>query len=767
MELIRQIISEPLITALGWTVLHSFWQALGIGLLLAVAHYLIRPQSAEIRYYTAFSGLFLVLIAAVVTFFKVYESPQPLAEETGKTVFIIGEPTDITTPAEGWTNFAQQFSIYFENHLPLIVSVWLLGVTFFILRLLGSLLQIRLLRTRHVQPLSDNWQSKLKALRRKLGIIRPIGLLESAQIQVPMVLGYLKPVILLPVGAVNNLTTEQVEAILAHELAHILRNDYLLNIIQSLIEILFYFNPAVWWISAIIRRERENCCDDIAVKLCGNSLTYAKALVELQELQQRVPGLAMTFSNGKNQLLQRIRRILNQPQNKSNVMEKFTATCMLLVAVLLFSVGAGNAHKASAKSNAQEVFLTNPADALLEMDAEKKIVVEKLAGIKFESIVSEVNNAIEEIDVTIEIDTIPDSKNRMRIKTTHEGQAVELDLKNGKIQKLIIDGRSIPASEYTKYEDMVADIQANIPPPPPPPPAPSTLPEPPKPPRAVEPVTPPAPNTVPAPPAPPVPPSAAEPGVPPPPPPPPLPKGMKEKKKNKVKIKNKDKTKIRILQEDDNYENVKEIVLSGDETMILIGDNGDVIELVADSLEYVFHEELTQAEVERHRAEIERLRAEVAAKVNQERARVITQKEMVERQAQLTAQQREAIQQELQKKQAQLELVEKQVHEEMKRQEIEMQRQGNRFIIKNNSKGFAIHQSGNMQARFEEVLLDRGLLNDTGNYKLELSGNKLKLNGKKMPTDVWQALKDIYQEVHGDQINGKDKIVIDKKSKQK
>ena len=129
----------------------------------------------------------------------------------------------------------------------------------------------------------------------RIPLRRKVLLLESALVKVPMVIGYFKPMILMPLGAVNNLSAQEVEAILAHELAHVWRNDYLLNILFSFIEVLFYYHPAVWFISANIRSERENCADDLAIQLCGNSLTYAKALVSLQKLNPAVPAFAMPF----------------------------------------------------------------------------------------------------------------------------------------------------------------------------------------------------------------------------------------------------------------------------------------------------------------------------------------------------------------------------------------------------------------------------------------------------------------------------------------
>lgn len=183
------------------------------------------------------------------------------------------------------------------------------------------------------------WQDRMERLSKKLSLKRKVRLLESALVTVPMVIGWIKPVILIPVGAVNGLTMEQAEAVLAHELAHISRHDFLINLLQSLVEVIFYFNPAVWWISAVIRAERENCCDDIALGLCENRLAYAKALVVIQEQNKtRVPGMALAFSNRRKQMLNRIGRILNHPQNKSKIMEKFVITSLLILALLGISM---------------------------------------------------------------------------------------------------------------------------------------------------------------------------------------------------------------------------------------------------------------------------------------------------------------------------------------------------------------------------------------------------------------------------------------------
>jgi beta-lactamase regulating signal transducer with metallopeptidase domain len=139
--------------------------------------------------------------------------------------------------------------------------------------------------TRGVREASAEWQRVAEHLSESLGLRRAVRLLESAAVEVPSVLGSLRPVILLPASTLTGLTPEQIEMVLAHELAHIRRHDFLVNLLQALVETLMFYHPAVWWMSRRVRIERENCCDDLAVAVCGNPLQYARALTRLEELR--------------------------------------------------------------------------------------------------------------------------------------------------------------------------------------------------------------------------------------------------------------------------------------------------------------------------------------------------------------------------------------------------------------------------------------------------------------------------------------------------
>ncbi len=409
-------LADPLVYALGWTVVHSLWQGMLIALALAGGMILAQRRTARFRYGLAIGALLLLVAVSAATFYLYFEvpdsagngltaAPAPMAEGAAPLM------NTQAAPLQGLAFWRAQAQAYFEQHLPLIVAAWLLGVAFFLLRMLVGLGYVQHLRHRSVRPMGEPWQGKLQALSRRLRLRRRVQLLESALVQSPVVIGWLKPVILIPVGTVNALTPAQVEAVLAHELAHIYRQDYLLNIMQSIIEALYYFNPAVWWISAYVRMERENCCDDIAVGLSDDALGYARALVKIEEAAQRHPRMAMAMaSKGRPFLLQRVRRILNQPPQKMYTMEKMTATGLLLAALLFFSFSYAHNSAETAERAVMEALDELPPLPLTTLASRRAAP-----------------------------DTLP--RQIIQLQTEDNGRTVDAELQDGKITKLSIDER--------------------------------------------------------------------------------------------------------------------------------------------------------------------------------------------------------------------------------------------------------------------------------------------------------------------------------------
>lgn len=440
MEVLRELLSENITYAIGWTVLHSLWQAPAAALVLSLILRVRGSLPARKRYLLGYGALVAVLLMALATFAWYYR-PLPALVETATTPLYMyaAAPVEIFAPASG-ESFWDSVSYRLSAQLPLIVAVWMTGLSFFLLRLAGGVWYAGRLKYKATTELPPSFQQLVTRLARKTGVKRAVRVLESALLQTPVVVGWLKPVILLPVGMVNRLNPEQTEAILAHELAHICRHDYLLNLLQSFMEALFYFNPAVWHISALVRAEREHSCDDTAVRVCGNSLAYAKALVQLQEMSRPAPALAMALHNGKGALLHRIQRILHPSiKSSSDIMEKITVTGLLLAAVFAFTLQASSVTAA-----APENF--DPA--------------------------------------IVALDSLPPGK--VRIKTMDDGESVEARIENRKLVYLRLNDREIPESELPDYEDYVAKKLRDVPPPAPPtppaPPMPGMAPEPPAPP---------------------------------------------------------------------------------------------------------------------------------------------------------------------------------------------------------------------------------------------------------------------------------------------
>jgi beta-lactamase regulating signal transducer with metallopeptidase domain len=342
---IESVLRQPAAQAVGWALLQFVWQGAVIGVLTAIALAALRRSASDVRYVVATIGLALMLTLPVVTGVQKYQALR--ADETQTAAAIVGDDSIVrsTTPQRtlsqgagleqrgaaaadrGVGQRADDTSIWsraldgvrgvrVEPLLPTLMLVWLIGVSLLSLRLLTGWLWIQRLRTHGVSDANEICRRMTSRLSRRLHITRAIRLLESSLVDVPTVIGFMKPVILLPASVLGGLTPQQLEAILAHELAHIRRHDYVVNLLQTLVETVLFYHPAVWWVSRRIRVERENCCDDLAVSLCGDPVAYAHALADLEALRSGpAPDhhIAMAATGGS--LLERVRRLLGAPSS--------------------------------------------------------------------------------------------------------------------------------------------------------------------------------------------------------------------------------------------------------------------------------------------------------------------------------------------------------------------------------------------------------------------------------------------------------------------
>jgi beta-lactamase regulating signal transducer with metallopeptidase domain len=318
--------SGALSQSLGWALLHLLWQGALVAAALAVALRVLDRRAASLRYLLACGALALMLVLPVLTGWHHYTSYQeaeslpavsaPLARSTARPAPGMAQPVvplREAAPASAPAPVLERVLTPVGEHLHWLVLAWALGVTVCSLRLLSGWLKLRRL-VREAEPAPAEWQEALEWLARRLGMTRPVRLLRSAALDVPAAVGWLRPVVLLPVSALTGLSARQLEMVLAHELAHIRRYDYAVNLVQTLVETLFFYHPAVGWMSRVIRVEREHCCDDIAVGTSGNAVSYARALTALESLRVmplEAPNPAMSALGGS--LTERVRRLVVAP----------------------------------------------------------------------------------------------------------------------------------------------------------------------------------------------------------------------------------------------------------------------------------------------------------------------------------------------------------------------------------------------------------------------------------------------------------------------
>ncbi|HUO83533.1 MAG TPA: M56 family metallopeptidase [Thermoanaerobaculia bacterium] len=331
--------------SIGWALIHLLWQACAVAALLACANLLLRGANAVFRYGAAVTALLAVTLMPVVTALQIDEPAAVARLASDPTVPLPVALEGIAgTPAPlGW---AASLESKIDPLLPWVIGCWAAGVLFFTSRLSIGWLHLRRYRAEAVEPVEMRWHAMLERLRRKLRIGQEVRLLQSSRVDVPAVIGWLSPIILMPVNALAGLSPRQIETILAHELAHVRRDDYLVNLLQSIVETLFFYHPAVWWISNRVRAEREHCCDDIAVRLCGDARGYAEALTRLEELRADLIHTALAASGGS--LLTRIRRLVGRESDRTEgftlpVLISSVVAAALLTGVILFAAPESNA----------------------------------------------------------------------------------------------------------------------------------------------------------------------------------------------------------------------------------------------------------------------------------------------------------------------------------------------------------------------------------------------------------------------------------------
>ncbi len=366
---------------IGWTLVHSIWQFALVAGLLAVVLQIVRGFSPQLRYRLMLAALCVMAIWPIVTLFTVSPPSKPAGSPVVRTranapdefssrptiddlsASLPGEslPKSIPNPASielahdsflaadsfsGFTIAYVRTTIadFVAQWINVIVGVWLVGVLLLSLRPLIGWNSARALRSQGRSTAPEQIVVATQRVAQRLGVRQIIEIAQSSLVEVPTLIGWLKPLVLLPASAVSGLSSAQLEAIIAHELAHVRRHDYIVNMFQLLLETVFFYHPAVWWVSQRMRVEREECCDDIAVQMTGDRVGYVKLLVWLEESRDQSNSSSLVMSSDGGSLLSRVRRLVVTPAetNGSGPLVMAVGLLFVLGITCLIASSAGN-----------------------------------------------------------------------------------------------------------------------------------------------------------------------------------------------------------------------------------------------------------------------------------------------------------------------------------------------------------------------------------------------------------------------------------------
>src|SRR5437667_3356395 len=367
MTQIQTWIQSPAAIAVARTLLHSLWQAALVAFALAFGRRFI--HSSRIRYAAACVAFSTIGYLSVGTYTVV--ASQTVLERSSRDIVSSRLASQDAGQANG---FVELPTYTLDRLLPWITPLWLSGVLLFSSCRAAGWTALRRLRRRAVLGAPQAWLDNLNRIRVRMKVARPVALLESGLTRVPLVIGHLRPVVLMPVGLLAGLPAEQVELILMHEMAHIRRCDYLVNMLQTFAEGVMFYNPAVWWISSVIRTERENCCDDIVVESTNKAPLYASALAALEEIRSDQREVVMAAAGGS--LVKRIRRILRQSEPQTSALVPVLSAVALIVVIARLLA----AHPVGQQPQPGQIVFPNPYARWLEEDVVYAITPQERAA---------------------------------------------------------------------------------------------------------------------------------------------------------------------------------------------------------------------------------------------------------------------------------------------------------------------------------------------------------------------------------------------------
>jgi bla regulator protein blaR1 len=338
MEIVENLIPETYLFALGWMIIHAFWQIASIGLLLWLGLRVFNQKSAAFKYRLSSAAIAIIALLAVMTFsWHLDTNPTSKLSLISKADWAyLSAQSDviqqIQAPNEGRADWLL-VSKRIEKYIPALVNIWMMGAFLFFFKTASSLADLRSLHRKNHEIIPEDLARFVNRISKQLAFSKSIKVLSSKFVEVPLTYGILKPVILIPSALLFHMSPGQLEAIITHEMAHIKRHDYLVNLIQSILEILFFFHPVFWWINHEIKKQREMACDEMAMALGANpkDLAYGLANV-INHAQNHAPEMAMAAAKKPNPTLDRIKKIMGV---KTSPTQPTTLTTITMIITLI------------------------------------------------------------------------------------------------------------------------------------------------------------------------------------------------------------------------------------------------------------------------------------------------------------------------------------------------------------------------------------------------------------------------------------------------
>jgi len=450
------IIPDGILQALSGTFIFSLWQGVVLAALAGLV-VLLTKRSTSARRYNLMVGL-LILFSLAVTGTFVYQylhtTESELASMGGplSTCALTNEQFNTKT-AVIHGSVGDSILGYIHSHAEMIVMIWFLIVCARCVQLITGLYGLRRLRGESVS-MGRTWEEKLQFLLVRMGIRQHVMIAGSVIARVPMVIGHFKPVILIPAALLTAMSPAEIEAVLVHELAHIRRRDYLVNMLQHFMEIIFFFNPAVLWVSSLIKAERENCCDDITLGQTNDKSAYIRALISCQEFQSQTPQMAVGLS-GKGSLLARVSRMISSNNHSLSAIEKSLLACCLVAAGIMLAAFSGKQVKDKPKQAdqyTQAVITTAKPGSILPFGADQDAL--KVFRSYQPAEVGEGTSCY-----------IGDIGDRTGYKTyilKRKNVLYQLNYIRDTLVSLLVEGKNIPSSDWEVYDTKVKAIAAQF-----------------------------------------------------------------------------------------------------------------------------------------------------------------------------------------------------------------------------------------------------------------------------------------------------------------